>query len=82
MSEKELLREVTTSRLFGLLEVDILVPEICSDRFSHPTMIPSQYFQEMLPLFCTMEVPYDIIGKHMQEHVRRFGLSKNPDDYW
>ena len=78
MSEKEFLREVTTGRLFGMLEVDILVPEICSDRFSHPTTIPSQYVQEMSPLFCTTEVPYDIIGKHMQEHVRRFALSKNP----
>ena len=78
MSEKEFLREVTTGRLLGMLEVDILVPEICSDRFSHPTTILSQYFQEMSPLFCTTEVPYDFIGKHVQEHMRRFGLSKNP----
>ena len=28
MSEKELLREVTTGRLFGMLEVDIRVPEV------------------------------------------------------
>jgi hypothetical protein len=41
-------------------------------------MTPAQYFEEMSPLFCTTEVPYDIIGEHMQEHVRRFGLSKKP----
>ena len=69
-------------RLFGMLEVDIRVPEVWSDRFSHHTMTPSQYFEEMSPLFFTTEVHYDIIGEHMQEHVRRFGLSKNPDDYW
>jgi hypothetical protein len=73
--KKELLREVTTGRLLGMLEVDIRVPEIWSDRFSHPTMTPSQYFEKMSPLFCTKEVPYDIIGEYMQEHVRRFGLS-------
>jgi hypothetical protein len=39
---------------------------------------PPQYFEEMSPLFCTTEVPYDIIGEHMQEHVRWFGLSKKP----
>ena len=76
--KKELLREVTTGRLLGMLEVDIRVPEIWSDRFSHPTMTPSQYFEKMSPLFCTKEVPYDIIGEYMQEHVRRFGLSKKP----
>ena len=40
-------------------------------------MTPSQYFEEISPLFCTTEVPYYIIGEHMQEHVR-FGLSQKP----
>ena len=39
MSEKELLRDVTTGRLFGMLEVDIQIPEVWSDRFSHPTIL-------------------------------------------
>ena len=51
MNDKELLREVTTGRLFGMLEVDIRVPEIWSDHFNHPTMTPYQYFEEMSPLF-------------------------------
>jgi hypothetical protein len=40
-------------------------------------MTPSQYFEELSPLFCTTEVPYYIIGEQMQEHVR-FGLSQKP----
>jgi len=32
----------------------------------------------MSPLFCTTDVPFELIGEHMQDHVRRFELSKKP----
>ncbi|CAG2220675.1 unnamed protein product [Mytilus edulis] len=41
-------------------------------------MTPYQHFEEMSPLFCTTDVPFDLIGDHMQDHVRRFELSEKP----
>ena len=41
-------------------------------------MTPYEYFEEMSPLFCTTDVPFDLIGEHMQDHVRRFQLSEKP----
>lgn len=40
------------------------------------TVTPYQYFEEMSPLFCATDVSFEIIGDHIQEHVRRFELSK------
>lgn len=39
-------------------------------------MTPYQYFEKMCPLFCTTDVPFDVIGEHMQRHVRQFGQSE------
>jgi hypothetical protein len=41
-------------------------------------MTPYQYFEEMSPFFCTTDVPFDLIGEHMQDHVQRFELSEKP----
>jgi hypothetical protein len=41
-------------------------------------MTPYQYFEEISPLLCTTDVPFEIIGDHMQEHVRRSELSEKP----
>ena len=41
-------------------------------------MTPYEYFEEMPPLFCTTDVPVDLIGEHMQDHVRRIQLSEKP----
>jgi hypothetical protein len=65
-------------KLFGMVEVDIRVPEQWPSNFQHPTMTPYAYFQEMSPIFCTSEVPYDIIGEHMQDHIKEFNLSSRP----
>ena len=39
-------------------------------------MTPYEYFEEMSPLFCTTDVPFNLIGEHMEDHVRRFELSE------
>ena len=78
VSENEVLAGVQSGGLFGMVEVDIRVPEQWPDHFSHPTMSPLQMFREMSPLFCTTDVSFDVIGSHMQEHVKRFGLSQKP----
>ncbi|XP_071137847.1 uncharacterized protein [Mytilus edulis] len=78
VTEIEILEGVASGRLFGMVECDIRVPDEWPSHFQHPTMTPYQYFEEMSPLFCTTDVPFEVIGEHMQEHVRRFELSEKP----
>jgi hypothetical protein len=77
-TENEIMEGVISGQLFGMVEVDISVPEQWPSYFQHPSMTPYEYFQEMSPLFCSTEVPFEIIGEHMQDHVRRFNLSEKP----
>ena len=37
-----------------------------------------QFFGEMSPIFCTTDVPYDLMGDHMQNFVEKANLSKKP----
>lgn len=60
-----------------MVEVDIEVPETWSDGFEKE-LSPFHYFEEMSPLFCTIDVPFEAFGSHMQQHVETFGLSKKP----
>ena len=78
VNESEIFAGVQSGGLFGMVEVDISVPDQWPEHFSHPSMTPYEYFKEMSPLFCTTDVPFDVIGSHMQEHVKRFGLSQKP----
>ena len=78
ITENEILEAVANGRLFGMVECDIRVPDEWPSYFRHPTMTPYQYFEEMSPLFCTTDVPFDLIGEHMQDHVRRSELSEKP----
>ncbi|KAL5019000.1 hypothetical protein ScPMuIL_004722, partial [Solemya velum] len=78
VDERQIIQAVQSDQLFGMVEVDIEVPTEWPGNFRHPTLSPYQYFQEMSPLFCNTEVPYDIIGDHMQVHAKRFGLSEKP----
>jgi len=78
VTENEILQAVANGRLFGMVECDIRVPDEWPSYFRHPSMTPYQYFEEMSPLFCTTDVPFDLIGDHMQDHVRRFQLSEKP----
>lgn len=64
--------------LFGMVEVDIEVPDQWPSYFHHPSMTPFQYFQEMAPLFCTTDIPFEAIGKHMQDCVKKYNLSQMP----
>ena len=67
VNEKEILKAVLSSELFGAVEVDIAVPEHLYDHFS-----------ECSPIFCNTNVPYEKMGAHMQEHLRSFKLSEKP----
>lgn len=78
VTETEILEGVANGRLFGMVECDIRVSDKWPSYFQHPTMTPYEYFEEMSSLFCTTKVPFDLIGEHMQDHVRRFQLSEKP----
>ena len=90
LNQTTIQRAVCAEELFGLVEVDISVPRTwdCSvDRqyllngqlpFKHSTMTPHEYFAEFSPLFLTTDIPFDAIGRHMQQHVEAHNISKNP----
>ena len=79
VNDCEILAGVWSGGLFGMVEVDISVPDKWQEHFSHPTISPYEYFEEMSPLlFCTTDVPFDVIGSHMQTHIKKFDLSKKP----
>ncbi|XP_052693820.1 uncharacterized protein LOC128172088 [Crassostrea angulata] len=78
MSQEDLIAAVMSDKLFGMVECDIRVPDTWPAHFSHSTMTPYEYFSEMSPLFCTTDIPFDVIGHHMQDHAKRFNLSEKP----
>ncbi|KAK3098713.1 hypothetical protein FSP39_022331 [Pinctada imbricata] len=77
VSENQILNAVKEGTLFGMLEVDIQVPEQWPAHFAS-SRSPYDYFEEMAPLFCTTDIPFEVIGPHMQDYAERHGLSKKP----
>ncbi|KAJ8314004.1 hypothetical protein KUTeg_008565 [Tegillarca granosa] len=75
--ENVILTAVVDEELFGMIEVDITVPDHWTSTYTHPTMTPYEYFQEMCPIFCNTLVPFHSIGDHMKEHVEQLNLSKH-----
>ena len=78
ITEDSILEGVLKGDLFGMVEVDIQVPVQWPSYFLHPTLSPYDYFQEMSPLFCTTEIPFDSIGEHIQAHIWEYQLSEQP----
>ena len=58
LTMEKILELVTSGKMFGAVEVDISVPE---NLFA--------MFEEMCPLFCNTEVPYEAMGEHMQGYL-------------
>lgn len=77
VNEKQILDGVKSETLFGMVEVDIEVPEKWEGEFQ-PKLSPWNYFKEMSPLFCNTEVKFEDIGEHMQKHIEKEGLSTHP----
>ncbi|MES9994350.1 MAG: hypothetical protein ABW098_20565, partial [Candidatus Thiodiazotropha sp.] len=79
ITEEKILKGVAEGTLFGMVEVDIQVPdEWPGYSLIRPTMTPYEYFQEMSPLFCNTEVTFDDMGQHMQAHIWEYHLSDKP----
>lgn len=66
VTESDILERVVNAELFRIVEVDIEVPTQWRDFTHAPDMSPYEYFQEMAPIFCTTEVPFESFGQHMQ----------------
>ena len=75
ITENTVLEGVLTGGLFGMVEVDILVPDQWTSHFRHPSLSPYDYFREMSPLFCTTDIAFDDIREHMQAHIWKYHLS-------
>ena len=77
---KQILQGVLEGTLFGMVEIDISVPNCWSEVPYHPetTLNPASYFHEMSPLFGTALIPFEKIGETMQEHIINNNLSTKP----
>ena len=80
LTEKEIIDGVLQDKLFGMVEVDITVPkEWNTQGFKAPyNLSPYDYFSEMCPLFCSVDINFEDIGEHMQEFAKKAGLSTKP----
>ena len=79
VTEEQILGGVRSGELFGFVECDLRVPERWGKGFENfSKLTPYQYFEEMSPIFCTSEVPYEAFGQHMQEYVEKMGMGKKP----
>ena len=63
----ELLNEIESGNIFGVVECDIRVPDHKKEKFA-----------EMCPIFKNTDIPFDAIGEHMQNFVREHKLSEKP----
>jgi hypothetical protein len=63
----ELLNEIESGNIFGVVECDIRVPDHKKEKFA-----------EMCPIFKNTDIPFDAIGEHMQNFVRENKLSEKP----
>ena len=66
-TEQTILKAVQSGLLYGMVEVDIKVPDHLYSKFS-----------EMSPLFHTVDIPMEDIGDHMQEYVQEHHMSTKP----
>ena len=77
VSTAQILNGVQSGTLFGMVEVDIEVPEEWDNDKKFQTS-PLDYFSEMCPLFCTVNIGIDDIGEHMKTHIKTQKLSEKP----
>lgn len=66
MSEQELLAGVTSGKFFGMLEVDITVPENLKEKFA-----------ELQPIFKNVHISKDDLSPFMRDYAERHGMMKS-----
>ena len=67
LTQDQILKDVVDGKLFGMVEVDIQVPEHLKS-----------HFKEMSPIFCTCDVPVSAMGSLMQDHITKYNMSTKP----
>ena len=67
LSFQQLIKRVQDNSFFGMLEVDIEVPDELKEKFS-----------EMAPLFATFDISFKEFGTIMQQYLEEQNLPKNP----
>jgi hypothetical protein len=80
VTQEEIIKGVLSEDIFGMVEVDISVPNNWDEVCFHPetTLSPRQYFSEMCPLFGTADIGFEHIGEVMQQHIIKNNLSQRP----
>ena len=73
ISTSKILTDVQSGEMFGMLEVDIHVPNEWKPGYEKEVS-PYEYFKEMSPIFCTTDINMNDIGEHMLDHVSSFNL--------
>ena len=77
VTHNEILHAVKSDLLFGALEVDLEVPKSWMGDFK-PDISPEKYFEELCPIFCTTDIPFESIGEHMQNFAKENNISTKP----
>ena len=67
LTQDQILKDVVDGKLFGMVEVDIQVPEHLKS-----------HFEEISPIFCTCDVPVSAMGSLMQDHITKYNMSTKP----
>ena len=69
----QILKAIEKDEIFGIVECDISIPKTWNPKMSQKMKLsPSEYFEEMSPLFCTTNVPFDSIGEHYAKLCERY----------
>ncbi|MCG8032144.1 MAG: hypothetical protein JAZ03_08205 [Candidatus Thiodiazotropha taylori] len=77
VTEKQILDGVRSGQLFGFVQCDLQVPQSWGRGFENFSQLPPlKYFEEMSPIFCTSEIPFEAFGEHMQNHVKEMGIGE------
>ena len=77
VSKEQIEAAVMSTKLYGMIECDIEVPERWTGHFQNK-MSPKEYFGEMSPLFCTTSVSLEEISNSMKTYVEDNAMSKKP----
>jgi hypothetical protein len=77
VSDTQIRDAVLQDELFGIIEVDLEVPE----KYPHYTtkanknMSPKEYFSEFCPIFTNSEITFEDYSPHMQEFCKERGIT-------
>ena len=66
--EESILKGIKNRDFFGFVECDIQIPDAWPEG-QERHLPPKEYFSEMAPVFCNVDVTFDNVGEHMQQYI-------------